>query len=303
MIETFRKLGSNRGFQMKELYCLTKESRQNHHQKLARSESKEIQEEDLALLVSMYRIDHPRMGSRQLYKTMSNNGEQIGMGITKFEQFMSRKGLTIPVKRTKKPKTSDGKGKGAYPNLTNGLELNGPDQLIVADITYYDLSESRCYIFTLKDVYTQAFIALVVSKNMKAINALECLKRMQEFRGMTCFIGCIHHSDHGSQYDSKDYRLLLKQMSMLISRADNCLQNGSAEQMNHVVKNMYLDPWEPTTFEELEKACARLVELNNNHRAIKQLGDRCPIEFEKWVLSVPEEERPIKKMYDFNEWN
>ncbi|MBK9023482.1 MAG: hypothetical protein IPL69_05790 [Saprospiraceae bacterium] len=34
-------------------------------------------------------------------------------------------------------KTSDGKGKKTYPNLTNGLVLNGINQLIVGDITYY----------------------------------------------------------------------------------------------------------------------------------------------------------------------
>jgi transposase InsO family protein len=287
---------------MEQLYKMIGETRQNHHQKLMRSECKRVQEKDLVALVNKYRIDHPRMGSRPLYYLMSNSGEALPTGLTLFEKFMSRKGLTIPKMKTRMPVTSDGKGKEAYENLTNGLIINGLRQLVVCDITYYDISECRCYLFILKDVYSQKALGLVASRNLNAENAEECIVQMCLEEGAEWFPDCIHHSDNGSQYNAKSYKQLLFKLGMRISRAESCVQNGSMEQMNHIAKNMYLDPWSINTFEELKKSCKRFVKLNNEQRPIKQLKNLSPNDFEKLILTLPEVDRPKKKLYDFKNW-
>ena len=302
MIVNLRSRLETLEFHMEDLYELLGETRQNHHQKLRRAERKRIHETALVKTVNAYRLDHPRMGSRPLYHLMVSRGEQIQMGLSQFEKFMSLSGLIVPSLKTKKPKTSDGKGKESYENLTNGLVLNGPNQLIVADITYYDIPECRSYLFALKDVYSQKILGLIPSKNMNSENAEQCLIQMSTQRGAEIFPGCIHHSDNGSQYNAKTYKEILSEMEIRISRAENCVQNGSIEQMNHIVKNMYLEPWCIQTFKQLKKACQRFVKLNNEQRVIKQLGNSCPDDFEKMILKLPEEQRPEKKLYDFNNW-
>jgi len=287
---------------MEQLYEFIGETRQNYHQKLKRLSRQELIEQELLSLVLSYRVMHPRMGSRQLYYTMKNQGQYMNYGVTKFEQFMSRKGLTVATKRSKKPRTSDGKGKGDYENLTNGLILDNINQLIVADITYYDIAECRCYIFALKDVYSQRFLGLIPSDNMMSLNALKCLEQMQKQRKQDKFPGCIHHSDNGSQYESDMYKDMLSEMGIKISRAENCVQNGSIEQMNHIVKNMYLDPWRIRTRKELAIACRKMIDVNNNERAIKQLGNLCPVDFKKKINEMSACQRPTKQLYDFNLW-
>ena len=277
-------------------------SRQALHQQWRRDTTQETQHDRLLQLVKEWRTNHPRMGSRSLYYSIKNvGGIDLGMGVNKFEQLMSNSGLTIKPLRSRIVKTSDGKGKGPYPNLTNGLVLNNVNQLIVGDITYYGIDGDQwSYIFTLKDIYSQRILGLVPSMSMEATFASKCLEQVFLIRQHVSLKGCIHHSDNGSQYDSKAYKKLLTDAGIQISRADNCLENGSAENLNSVVKNMYLKPWGIRTFKELQQACQEVIYVNNHQRAIEQLGQLSPIQFEQLIAKLHPDERPKKVLYDFN---
>lgn len=286
-------------FSMESLYRYVGVNRQLLHQNKIQSLRSDQIESEIIKKVHAYREDHCSMGSRALYYTMLNNGEKLPIGVTKFEQLLSRKNLTVGKARSQYPKTSDGKGKENYENLTNGLIINDINQLIVADITYFDIRECRTYIFTLKDVYSQTFISLTPSKNMEHDNALQCLDEMKKLRGRAVFENCIHHSDNGSQYNANGYKAQLTKMGMIISRAGSSQENGSSEQLNHISKNMYLLKWGIATFKELQRACKKLVKLNNESRAIAQLGYISPMMFEKNILELPLDQRPKKVMFDF----
>jgi transposase InsO family protein len=291
-----------RDYTMESLYNYLGISRQSISQSRAREKVREKQETLLLEKVIEYRDHHPRIGSRPLYYTMKNSGENIPIGINKFEHLLNKKGLTVGTIRSRYPKTSDGKGKESYENLTNGLLLNGINQLIVADITYFDISECRTYIFTLKDVYSQRILSLRPSKNMYHENALMCLEDMIMERKSKSFAACVHHSDNGSQYNADNYKRQLQAMNIQISRAGNCVENGSSEQLNHIAKNMYLEPWGIQTMKELISACLKLKKLNNEQGAIYQLGNLSPCKFELKINEMPVEMRPIKEMYDFANW-
>jgi putative transposase len=250
--------------------------------------------------VKCWRKKHPSMGSRQLFHSMKNDGCDLKIGINKFENLLKKNNLTIGKVRSKKPKTSDGKGKEDYPNLTNGLILNDINQLLVADITYYWVDDAWHYLFTLKDVYSQRILDLVPSKNMTSENALKCIRTANKIRGKGALVNCIHHTDNGSQYNANNYKkILTEELGMKISRAETCEQNGSSEQFNHIVKNMYFEGWGIETYKQLVPACKDFLHLNNNERAIKQLGNLSPIVFEKSLKSIPLELRIKKTLHDF----
>lgn len=290
-------------FTMESLYKYIGTTRQSLYYKKDSQLRKSILEQKIIELVKVHRVEHPRMGSRQLFYSMKNNGEAIDIGITRFEQLLSRRKMTVGSVRSKKPRTSDGKGKEQYKNLTNGLVINNINQLIVGDITYFETDERMCFIFTLKDVYSQRILGLVPSVNMYHENALQCLEQMCKQRKVRTFPNCIHHSDNGSQYNATDYKLELREMEMKISRAQGCLENGSCEQLNHIIKNMYLRPWGIKNYAELKKACKKLMNLNNNKRAIKQLGNLSPAVFESKIKNMEENIRPVKTLYDFKNWS
>jgi transposase InsO family protein len=286
-------------FSMEALYKYVGVSRQSLRQNKIQWLRYAHIEREIIEKVHTYREDHCSMGSRALYYTMLNNGEELPIGVTKFEQLLGRKNLTVGRARSQYPKTSDGKGKEDYKNLTNGLIINDINQLIVVDITYFDIPECRTYIFTLKDVYSQTFISLTPSKNMEHDNGLQCLDEMKKLRGREVFENCIHHSDNGSQYNANAYKTQVTKMGMTISRAGSSQENGSSEQLNHIAKNMYLSKWGITTFKQLQRACKKLVILNNESRAIAQLGYISPMMFEKKIKELPIEQHPQKVMHDF----
>lgn len=291
----------DRGYSLESLYNYLGTTRQRVHQMLIRNCENELKEESLKQEILDWRENHKKMGSRAMYHSLLGQNIAIPMGITKFEQFVSRYGLTAGVSKKKWHRTSDGKGKRNYPNLTNGKELRGINELIVGDITYFFMINDLSYLFQLKDVYSQRIVSIIPSRNMEAINAVRGINEVIGLRGRKNLKKCIHHTDNGSQYESKEYRRILKDLGMLVSRSSNCQENGSAEHLNHVTKNMYLNEWSIRNFKELEEACKEFQFLNNEQRCIKQLGYKTPVSFEKAVMSIPRMERPMKKLHDFTE--
>lgn len=276
-------------------------SRQSFHQHKKVQHAKLVQENLLIALVLKWRIKHPRMGARALYKTIQNAGQgaQLTIGINKFEQLLSRYHLNVKKCKSFVPRTTDSKGSKYYPNLIDALKVNEINRVIVADITYYWLGKRWSYIFGFKDVYSQRILALIPSLNLEAENAVQGLKQIVRQRTKAALTNCIFHSDNGSQYEATTFIEQLNDLDMKISRAETCQQNGSAEQLNNLVKNMYLIPWQIHTFNQLKRACKKLMKLNNQERAIHQLGYRSPLQFEQWIQTIPADQRPIKKLFKF----
>lgn len=297
MISSIKR--GHRSFSMEAFYRTIGGSRQNTAQCLARAERYHNTESQVIDLVHRMRELHPRMGSRPLYKNIEKFDTVLPVGITKFEQIVSKNGLTVKKIKSKKVRTSDGLGKGRYVNLTNNLILSDINQLIVFDITYFHIRSNTFYLFTAKDVYSQFMLSVVPSRTMEADNAMKCIRDIVEIRGEDALRGCIHHTDNGSQYEAIRYKSELVRIGFKISRSDECKQNGSIEQSHFILKSMYLDQWSISSFSDLELKCKRFLYLNNHQRSIKQLGYMTPIEFENRIKTLPKSKRPKKQLHDF----
>jgi transposase InsO family protein len=286
---------------MERLYEVIGGSRQNFHQRRARQQAREALERSILDQVLQWRADHPGMGSRTMYKSLEGSGVDIPIGITSFEKLMSKHGLTVGKQGKSFPKTSDGKGSRFYPNLANGLIVNNINQLVATDITYYWVVDRWYYLFILKDVYSQRLLSLLPAEHMYSEYVLDTLCDLERTRGDANLEGCIYHSDSGSQFESKEVLSCLSRLKMRVSRAKSCEQNGSGEQMNHIVKNMYLRHFGIRNFTDLVHACQKTKRLMNEQRAVKQLGYRTVQAFEQHLLTLTEAQRPKKELYDFSE--
>jgi len=297
-VSVIRSLVKN--YSMEDLYKQIGKSRQSYEQQRKRNVANLKIEEQMIGLVKQMRQDHPRMGSRTMYHTLNELGFVVPLGITRFEQLVSRSKLTVGTAKSRSPRTSDGLGKRNYPNLTNGLSINNINQLIVGDITYFWVSSRWCYIFVLKDVYSQRVISMIPSEDMRAYHALANLNELVELRGEACLRDCIFHSDNGSQYESTMFTKELNRLDMQISRSAICSQNGSSEQCNHIIKNMYLEHFGIRSYEDLVQNCKRVQYLVNYERTIEQLGNISADKFEQQITVLNQNQRPIKTLYDFN---
>lgn len=284
-----------------DLFKTIDKTRQAYSQAKSRNLVNSSMEEGILQEVRKWRRSHPKMGSRTCYYSMKAAGIEISIGVNKFEMLLSEKGLTVGQAKRSGPRTSDGEGKRAYPNLANGLMLNNINQLVVADITYFWVKDRWYYIFTLKDAYSQRLISLIPSSNMEAINAVRTLEELCIVRGINNLRNCIHHSDNGSQYEAEIFKNGITKLEMKISRAKECKQNGSSEQLNHIVKNMYLKHMGINSGGQLAKACKKVKKLMNRERAVKQLDNLTVNKFESKIMSLPSNLRPKKKLHDFDD--
>lgn len=285
---------------MEDLYKELDITRQGVFQFIKRDQLTKDHKELMDNIIKEVRVIHPMMGSRAIYYAAKNTlGKDLGIGVTAFEEYMSSTCQTINVRKKHWTKTSDGLGKENYPNLINGLILNGYNQLIVGDITYYTVGNQQCYIFTLKEVYSQRILGVIPSKTLKVENAILCLESAFKQRKSDDLTGCIHHSDNGSQYNAGVYKSMILNSGLVISRAGNCLENGSAENLNNILKNMYLDHYSINTFAGLQRACKDLIGILNEQKPIKELGWLTPVQFEKIIKELPLDERPKKQLHDF----
>jgi putative transposase len=281
-------------YKKEEFYSANGFSRQFLYKKRKAYMKSITTENNMISIVKETRKRHRNMGSRVMYHHLKI--EEVG--INKFEKIVSNNGLCVQLKR-RRIVTTDGVYENWDKNLINGKVLTNVNQVIAGDITYLSLNNKNYYIFSLKDMYSKRIVGLYGSDNMLAINALITLKQVFKLRGESIH-NCIHHSDAGSQYKSNIYKKALKDNHVKMSIAENCLQNGMAEQLNGVLKNDYILK-EIKNVKDLNRQLAEIKRLINEERPVKQLRYMTPLEFEKSLIS---EDKNMKiELYNFEKQN
>ena len=282
---------------MERLYRYLNISRQALHKHRASNQVRGAKEEEVRDFLEKHRKNHREDGSRQSYYS-GGAKELLGIGVTKFEKTVSLLGLTQKITRRWKGTSERCSRSKAYKNLTNGLKLNGVNQLISGDIFYYT-GKIRYYVFVLTDVYSGRIVGLSGGTRMTAMMCLDALKQFFELRGAKKYLNTIHLTDGGPQFFSNMYLNAMEKAEMLISVAGNCRENGYAEQKNATVKNRYLRYLNTSNNRAFQKSLVRVKYLVNCERKMKSNGWMTPDAFERKISALKLEDRPVKQLHDF----
>lgn len=272
-------------------------SRQAHQQWCIRDKTSQAQVTKMVEEVKQYRsaVDC-RAGSRILFYNLEVK-ERFGIGVTKFEQILSREGMSLPVVRVKFVTTKSSKQSWNYKNLISGLEINRINQVIVGDITYIRHHGKRHFFFSEIDVYSGRIVGWTLANNMKAERATEALDMVMQCRGDQAMEGTIHHTDGGGQYFSGLFLAKADDKGMLMSRAKTCLENGYAEQMNAFIKHHLMPLVKSRSLRTMNKELKKLIDQYNNRKQ-ERLEWLSPIEFEEELeMGVV---KPPVRLYDFS---
>ena len=196
-------------------------------------------------------------------------------------RIMREESLLCRLKRQFVPTTDSHHPFQVYPNLVKGLEVDAPDVVWVADITYIRLLSSFVYLATLLDASSRKCVGWNLSKRIDTQLALGALEQALATRDVRP--GLIHHSDRGVQYASTAYveRLLSVQAKISMSAVGNPYDNAKAESFFKTLKQeeVYLKQYQ--TFEEAESNIGQFIEdVYNTKRLHSSLGYVPPIEFE-----------------------
>lgn len=263
---------------MKGIYDVVNISKQSFHQMLRRRHYKYQEREQLIPLINEIRREHPRMSARDIYLKLRPKC----MGRDQFERFCMESGYRVK-KLCNYRVTTNSLGVTRFPNLIKDIRVTGVNQVFVSDITYYDLGTQTYYLTFIMDLFNREIVGSSVSDNLRTESTtLPALMQLINERGKQNLEGAILHSDGGGQYYCNDYKELTKDVKMLNSMTEEKVyENSHAERLNGIIKNNYLYPWGPTTFESLKKLLDKAVYNYNNEKPHKALKKMSPVEFRR----------------------
>ena len=289
------------GLKMELLYELMDVSRQAMFKRISSLAEEKAMAFKLQKMVQRYRhANDRRAGSRSLYYNLGIK-EVVGIGVTKFEQLMSKYELTIKPLRIRIVTTTSVCQSWNYKNLIDGLLVNGINQAVAGDLTYVQIGTKVYYLFCLTDLYSARLVGMNASVRMRSEDAQVALFAWKELRGEQNLKMCIHHTDGGGQYFSKSYLSFLAKHEIRVSVAQNCLDNGYAEQRNALLKYHLIPCKQIASDKEFDKALREIEYFYNCQRKQEKLGWRTPEEFEQYTANLPLENRPCVKLFEGKE--
>ena len=156
---------------------------------------------------------------------------------------------------------------GATPDLVGrNFTADGPDKAWFADITYVRTRRGWLYLALVMDIWSRRIVGWSMSDRMDAGLADEALKMAIARRRPPA--GCIHHSDHGSQYVSLRLGRTMRDNSIRPSMGaiSSPWDNAAMESLMGLVEGGVRAR---TTFESREQAGAGDIRV---HRVLLQPG-------------------------------
>jgi hypothetical protein len=264
-------------------------SKQAFHQKLDRWLVHKEEQAALIPIIREVRKDHPMMGARVMYDKVLPET----MGRDKFEAFCFSLGLKVKYSKNYR-KTTDSSKTKRFPNLIEGIQVTGVNQVLVSDITYYEINGRFYYLTLIMDLYNKEIVGYSVSKNLKTKNTtIPALKMVIRRFGKEKLKGTIIHSDGGGQYYADAFKELTKDMQN--SMAKEVYENPHAERINRTIKNDYLIPFSPQDEGSLKRELARAVHNYNTGKPHSSNGGLTPVELRNSKQQIIIKVKKIKK--------
>lgn len=277
---------------MKDLYQVAGVSKQALHQSVKATIKRQLQQHKIFEAAKAIRKEHPAAGCRKMALDLRSKG----WSRDKIEQLLLRAGYRV-YHKPNYLKTTHRQHRYHCANLIEGLELNGINQVIQTDITYYRVAGRFYYLTFIIDVYSKVIGGYSVNRTLHADGNIKALKMFIARRGHLGLSKMIHHSDKGSQYIDAEYVNLIKENNITMSMSDQAWQNAYSERINRTIKEEYLDGWRIKSYAQLKIAVQRAVTHYNSKRRHQNLQWESPFTFEKNVQLLKQKNRPIITIY------
>jgi len=246
-------------------------SRQNYYEARRRRGRRDVDEELVLGLVRAERKRQPRLGTRKLQYLVSGRLGEAGVkvGRDRIFEILRGAGMLVRAKARTKRTTQSRHSLPVFRNLVKDLELAGPNEVWVSDLTYVRTEEGFVYAAVIMDAWSRKVVGMHVGDSLESIG---CQRALEEaLRGLPAGKHPIHHSDRGCQYCCHEYVSLLRGAGMEVSMTEemHCYENAQAERMIGILKGEYeLDQ----TFRTKADARKAAGEARRNYNEIRPHG-------------------------------
>lgn len=253
-------------------------SRQAYYQHFWHQAGVSTEEELVIKEIKEIRKNHRYMGTRKLYEVIQPFllEHSIKMGRDALFDLLAEHKMLVRRKKRSVHTTNSFHWLKKYSNLIKGYVPERSNQLWVADITYWKVNNNYLYISLLTDAYSHKIVGYQVADTLAALGPVQALK--MALANNNSIAGLCHHSDRGIQYCSEEYIALLNKAAIKISMTEtgDPLDNAIAERVNGIIKNEYLNCYDPQNINEAKEVLDKVIILYNQERPHMSNGNLTP---------------------------
>ena len=256
-------------------------TRQGFHDKRNRSSNKVFEQALILDKVRQMRLCAPtvKTGGVKIHLMLKEPlaAHNVSIGRDRFLDLLRTEGLLLKIKKRYARTTDSNHPYPKFADLTRFLQLTGPGQLWVSDITYLRTENGFLYLSVITDAYSRKIVGYHLSHNLKASGCLIALDKAVASRG-TQTRRLIHHSDRGIQYCCQEYVFRLQQHCIQVSmtQSGSPYENAMAERVNGILKSELGLEKTFRSYNEAVGATHQAIDFYNRLRPHMSLGYLVP---------------------------
>lgn len=225
----------------------------------------------------MRRIDeifteHPYYGARRMVHVLTQEGYEIGRKrVGRYYQILGIETIYPKMNLSRRNQAHK-----VYPYLLKGLEIQRPNQVWSADITFVRLRQGFVYLVAIMDWYSRYILSWRVSISLANDFCVEALQEALSLYGPPD----IFNTDQGVQFTSQAFILVLegRQISISMDGKGRALDNVFIERFWRSLKQEKIYRIELETVKEANQAIKEYIDFYNNRRPHQSLDYQVPRE-------------------------
>ncbi len=256
-----------------------------YYQRASGRRSKRALEDERLLerIRELHAANYYAYGYRRMWLALRRAGER--MPRCQVQRLMRANGIVGAKRRGKPWRTTKPDPEAARrPDLVQrDFDVDAPNRLWVADLTYLRSWEGLGFFAFVLDAYSRMIVGWQLASHMRTDLVLDALKMALHRREPGADVELVHHSDRGSQYTSIDYTQTLTDHRVLASvgSVGDAYDNALAESFVDSFKTELIRDRVWRTSSQLELAVVEYIGWYNAARLHESLDYLPPLEYEQ----------------------
>jgi transposase InsO family protein len=256
-----------------------------YYQRASGRRSKRALEDERLLerIRELHAANYYAYGYRRMWLALRRAGERVPR--CQVQRLMRANGIVGAKRRGKPWRTTKPDPQAARrPDLVQrDFDVDAPNRLWVADLTYLRSWEGLGFFAFVLDAYSRMIVGWQLASHMRTDLVLDALKMALHRREPGADVELVHHSDRGSQYTSIDYTQTLTDHRVLASvgSVGDAYDNALAESFVDSFKTELIRDRVWRTSSQLELAVVEYIGWYNAARLHESLDYLPPLEYEQ----------------------